>query len=305
METIVDRFEAMSIFVAVIDEGSLAAAARRLGCSRASVSRALARLESIAGERLLERTTRHFVVTEAGVRHASSYRLILAELAKLDATSQHAEVGGTVVVTAPDLFGRINVMPIVESFLESYPQTEVRCLFLNRVMDLVGEGIDIAIRLAALPDSSLTAVKVGEVRRLTCAAPSYLDRYNRPERPTDLIAHRCIGLNDAGPQVLWPYRERSPRSSVRSVRITCKLSTNSAGAAVDAAARGLGIIRPLSYQVEEHIARGSLIPLLDEYEPEPVPVSLVFRPHDRSGAVRAFIDHAVPRLRELFRGSQQ
>lgn len=298
-----DRLEAMSIFLAVVEEGSLAAAARRLGCSPASVTRAVARLEAIAGERLLERTTRRFAISEAGARHAAAYRVILAEFAQLEARSQDAVVSGSVVVTAPELFGRLNVMPVVENFLAAYPQTEVRSLFLNRMVDLVGEGVDVAVRLATLPDSSLIAIKIGEVRRLTCAAPRYLAERPRLEQPADLMNHWCIGLNEAGAQELWRYRERPPGRRVRSVRVTCRLATNSAGAAIDAAERGLGIVRPLSYQVETQIAQGSLIPLLEAYEPEPVPVSLVFRPQrgGNSCAVRAFIDYAVPRLRQLFK----
>jgi len=301
-----DRLDAMSIFLAVVDEGSLAGAARRLGCSPASVTRAVARLESISGERLLERTTRRLAVSEAGVRHASVYRVMLAELAQLDERLRNDVVSGSVVITAPELFGRLNVMPIVESFLAAHPQTEVRSLFLNRMVDLVGEGVDVAVRLATLPDSSLTAVKIGEVRRLTCAAPRYLAEFPRPEQPADLMSHLCIGLNEAGAQELWPYREHPPGRRIRSVRVACRLATNSAGAAIDAAVRGLGIVRPLSYQVEKQISQGSLVSLLEAYEPEPVPVSLVFRPQGggNCGAVRAFIEHAVPRLRELFRASQ-
>ena len=301
-----DRLEAMSIFLAVVDEGSFAAAARRLGCSPASVTRAVARLEAIAGERLLERTTRRFAISEAGARHAAAYKVILTEFAQLEARSRDAVVSGSVVVTAPELFGRLNVMPVIESFLAAYPQMEVRSLFLNRMVDLIGEGVDVAVRLAALPDSSLTAVKLGEVRRLTCAAPRYLDARALPEQPQDLINHWCIGLNEAGAQELWRYRERPPGRRVRSVRVSCRLATNSAGAAIDAAVRGLGIVLPLSYQVEKQIAQGSLIPLLEAYEPEPVPVSLVFRPQGggNGGAVRAFVDHAVPRLRQLFREPQ-
>lgn len=302
-----DRLEAMSIFLTVIEEGSLTGASRRLGLSPASVTRAVARLEEMSGDRLLERTTRRFAVSEAGVRHACVYRAMLAELAQLGAHSKDAVVGGSVVVTAPELFGRLKVMPVVESFLATYPQTQVRTLFLNRMVDLVGEGVDVAVRLATLPDSTLTAVKVGEVRRLTCAAPSYLNGRALPEQPSDLMNHLCIGLNEAGAQELWPYNDHSPGRRVRSVRIACRLTTNNAGAAIDAAVRGLGIVRPLSYQVEEHIAQGALVPLLEAYEPDPVPVSLVFRPQGggNGGAVRAFVDHAAPRLRDLFKGSTQ
>ncbi len=302
-----DRLEAMSIFLAVVDEGSLAGAARRLGCSPASVSRAVARLEASSGERLLERTTRHFAISDAGARHAAVYRNMLAEFAQLGARSQDAVVNGTVVVTGPELFGRLNVMPVVESFLAAYPQTQVRSLFLNRMVDLVGEGVDVAVRLAPLADSSLTAVKIGEMRKLTCASPRYLDERGPPEQPQDLLNHLCIGLNDAGAQELWRYRERPAGRRLKSVRVTCRLMTNSAGAAIDAAVRGLGIVSPLSYQVEKQIVQGLLVPLLEAYEPEPVPVNLVFRPLGRanSGAVRAFIDHAVPRLREMSRDSWQ
>ncbi|WP_173088535.1 LysR family transcriptional regulator [Devosia sp. 1635] len=290
----------MSIYLAVIDAGSFAAAARRLGCSPASVTRAVTRLEEASGDRLLERTTRQFSVTEAGARHAAVYRLLLTELAQLEAHAQDPVVKGTVVITAPELFGRMNVIPVVESFLAAHPQAEARSLLVNRVVDLVDEGIDVAVRLAPLPDSSLTAIKLGEVRRLTCAAPRYLDKHGVPEKPSDLTGHSCIGLNEAGAQELWSYREHPSGRRIKSVRVACRLTTNSAGAAADAAVRGLGIIRPLSYHVEEHIARGSLVPLLAPYEPERVPVSLVFPPQGKGNfsAVRMFIDHAVPRLRE-------
>ncbi|WP_142850262.1 LysR family transcriptional regulator [Telmatospirillum sp. J64-1] len=299
-----DRLEAMSIFVAIVDTGSLAAAARKLGYSPASVTRAVARLEASAGERLLVRTTRRFSVTEAGARHAATYRLILEELAHLETRSRDIAISGSVVVTTPELFGRLNVMPVVESFLAAHPHVQVRVLLLNRMVDLTGEGVDVAVRLADLPDSSMTAVRIGEVRRLTCAAPAYLAQHPPPEHPSDLLEHWCIGLNEAGAQELWRYREGASARRVRSVRVTCRLALNSAAAAIEAAERGMGIVRPLSYQVERQIADGSLVPLLQDYEPEPIPVHLVFQPRRGSGgAVRAFIDHAVPRLRRAFGGS--
>ena len=293
-----DRLEAMSIFVAVVEAGSLAAAARRLGRSPASVTRAVATLEAGAGERLLERTTRRFAITEAGTRHLATYRAVLDELAGLEARSADIEIRGSVVVTAPELFGRLKVMPVVESFLTAHPGTQVRVLLLNRVVDLVGEGVDVAVRLADLSDSSMTAVRIGEVRRLTCAAPAYLARHAPPQSPVDLADHFCIGLNEAGTQELWRYREPAAARRVRSVRVTCRLAVNGVGAAIEAAERGMGIVRPLSYQVERQIAEGSLVALLRDHEPEPVPVNLVFRPRRGDGsAVRAFIDHAVPLLR--------
>lgn len=296
-----DRLKAMSIFVAIVDTGSLAAAARKLGCSPASVTRAVAHLEEIAGERLLVRTTRRFAVTEAGARHVATYRLVLEELGHLEARSRDIAVSGSVVITAPELFGRLIVMPVVESFLAAHPHAQVRVLLLNRMVDLVGEGVDVAVRLADLQDSSMTAVRIGEIRKLTCAAPSYLAERPAPKHPSDLMNHWCIGLNEAGAQELWRYRESASARRIRSVRVTCRLALNSAAAAIGAAERGMGIVRPLSYQVERQIADGSLITLLQDYEPEPIPIHMVFRPRRGSGsAVRAFIDHAVPRLRQTF-----
>lgn len=288
----------MSIFVAVVQAGSLASAARKLGRSPASVTRAVAQLEATAGERLLERTTRRFSVTEAGARHATTYKLMLDELDRLADPTQDVEIHGTVVITAPELFGRLHVMPVVESFLEIYPSAQVRVLLLNRMVDIVGEGVDVAVRLADLPDSSMNAIKIGEVRRLICAAPSYLAERAPLAHPSELQNHRCIGLNEAGAQELWRYRENTPARRTRSVRVTCRLSLNSAAAAIKAAEHGMGLVRPLSYQVERQVADGSLVVLLREYELEPVPVHIVFQPGKSAArAVRAFIDHAVPLLR--------
>lgn len=297
-----DRLEAMSIFVAVVDAGSLAAAARTLGRSPASVTRAVAALEAGAGERLLERSTRRFAVTEAGTRHLATYRAVLEELSGLEAPSR--EISGGVVITAPELFGRLKVLPVVESFLAAFPRTQVRLLLLNRVVDLVGEGVDVAIRLADLPDSSMTAVRIGEVRRLTCAAPAYLARHEPPASPANLADHSCIGLNEAGTQELWRFRESHAARRVRSVRVTCRLAVNGVAAAIEAAEHGMGIVRPLSYQVERQLAEGSLVALLQDFEPAPLPIHLVFQPRRSDGsAVRAFIDHAVPLLRHASGGA--
>lgn len=297
-----DRFEAMSIFVAVADGGSLAAAGRKLGRSPASVTRAVASLEASAGGQLIERSTRRLALTEAGYRHLATYRRVLDELADLQAPSPDAVVSGSVVITAPELFGRMKVMPVVERFLAAYRETQVRLLLLNRVVDLVGEGVDVAVRLAHLPDSAMTAVRLGAVRRLTCAAPAYLAEHGRPTRPSDLTNHWCIGLNDAGTQDLWRYSDPGAGRRARSVRVSCRLALNGAGAAIDAAERGLGIVRPLSYQVERQIAAGTLVALLEPYEPEPVPVHLVFQTRRADGsAVRAFIDYAAPLLRQQFK----
>jgi DNA-binding transcriptional LysR family regulator len=295
-----DRLEAMEIFVAAIEGGSLAAAAHRLGRSPATVTRAIAQLEQQAGDRLLQRTTRTLKLTGRGLQQLDVFRAMLAELAALmPQPSSNRPVAGTLVVTAPELFGRLKAMPLIESFLAMHPAASVRVLLLNRVIDLGEEGVDVAIRLAALPDSRLVAVRLGEVRRLVCAAPAYLDRKGWPEHPGDLNTHECIGQNEAGERELWPFRLRGrSRDHLRSFPIRSRLTLNSTGAARDAAMRGHGVCRLLAYQVADQLADKSLEPLLAQFEPAPVPVSLVFhtRPR-REGIVRAFVDHVGPLLR--------
>jgi DNA-binding transcriptional LysR family regulator len=292
-----DRLDAMAMFVAAIDEGSLAAAGRRLGRSAPSMTRAIALLEAWSGERLLHRSSRRLRLTEAGERRLAGYRLVLAELAAGNA--EPAAVAGALVLTAPVQFGRFAVMPALESFLARHPGVSARMLLLDRVVSLVEEGADVAVRLAALPDSALSAVRLGEVRRMVCAAPAYLDAAGVPERPADLVAHACLALSDVGDAELWPFEARDDgRRRLRSVQIRARLTVNSVAATLDAALRGQGVGRFMGYQVAELIAQGRLVPLLQDFEPPPVPVHLVFHPTGRrGGTVRAFVDHAAPLLR--------
>lgn len=293
-----DRLEAMSVFVVVVEAGSLATAARQLGRSPASVTRAIAQLEAGAGERLLDRTTRRFNVTEAGSRHLAVYRDMLEEFDRLERPERDVGVQGTVVITAPELFGSLHVMPVIERFLEAYPAVQVRVLLLNRIVDLVGEGVDVAIRIASLQDSAMHALKIGEVRQLICAAPGYLAGRPPLTHPSELQDHWCIGLNEAGAQELWRYRENLSPRRLRSVRVNCHLSLNSAGAAIKAAKGNLGLVRPLSYQVQRSLAEGTLVRVLQNYELGPIPVQMVFRPRkNASNAMRAFVDFAAPLLK--------
>jgi DNA-binding transcriptional LysR family regulator len=203
------------------------------------------------------------------------------------------------VVTAPELFGRLKALPLIETFLSAHPAASARVLLFNRVIDLGEEGVDVAIRLTALPDSRLAAVRLGEVRRLICAAPAYLDRKGRPAHPSDLDTHESIGHNEAGERELWPFRlPGRARHRVRSFPIRSRLTLNSTGAARDAAMRGHGVCRLLSYQVADLLADRILEPLLTQFEPAPVPVNLVFQTRPRrDGIVRAFVDHMGPLLR--------
>jgi DNA-binding transcriptional LysR family regulator len=296
-----DRVEAMAMLVAAVDTGSLAAASRKVGRSPASVTRAVTLLEDLAGDRLLHRSTRRLKLTEVGERHVAVYRHVLLELADVaDNKGTATEIEGSVTMTAPELFGRLKLMPVVEDFLAGQPGVRARVLLLNRVVDLVQEGIDVAVRFASLPDSGLIAVKLGEMRRLVCAAPAYIDRMGMPGRPADLPRHVCLGDEDGGDRLLWHFVDRtSVRHRALSIAVAPRIALNSAGAAVDSAVRGSGICRAMAYQVADHIDAGRLVPLLSDVEQSSVPVHLVFHPIPRRNrALRAFVDVATPRLRD-------
>ncbi len=297
-----DRLDAMALFVAAVEGGSLAAAARRYGRSPAAVTRAVALLERYAGETLLLRSTRKLSLTAAGDRYLAIWREVLAKLREIEPEGSGAPLRGGIVLTAPELFGRLKVMPFLETFLRDHPQITARVLLVNRVVDLIGEGVDLAVRLAPLPDSTMTAIKLGEVSTLLCASPEYLARAGSPATPHQLGRHDCIGLNAEGDGELWGFGVAPEQGTrIRSVRIHARLSVNNAAAAIDAALRGHGLIRARSYQVADEISAGRLVRVLAHFEPTPTPAQLVFYP-DRAkrGVLRTFIEHAVPTLkREL------
>ncbi len=294
-----DRLDAMEMFLAAVNDGSLASAARRLGRSAAAATRAVVLLENEAGEPLLLRSTRGLRLTAAGERHVAVWRDVLDQLADVRGVADARVTAGTLVVTAPELFGRQNLMPILNDFLDAHPKVQARILLLNRLVDLVGEGIDVAVRLAPLPDTSLIAVKVGTIRRIVCASPAYLASTRKPKQPHDLKDHVCIGLSPDSNVELWPFRRDAHGQHERSVQVRTRLALNSAAACLDAARRGHGVVQALSYQVAEDIASGRLTAMLTEYEAQAVPVSVVFRAHPRRWSpTRSFVDHAVPRLRQ-------
>ncbi len=294
-----DRLNAIELFVMAVDAGSLAAAARRQGRSPATVTRAVALLEGLTGETLLLRSTRRLSLTPAGECRLAIWREVLAKLAEIEPSRSGVPLKGSIVLTAPELFGRLKVMPVLESFLRRETLVAARVLLVNRLVDLPGEGVDVAVRLAPLPDSTTTAIKLGEVRMLVCASPDYLARAGSPANPRELTGHDCIGLNREGDGELWPFGSHGEkRNRVRSVRVPTRLSLNNAGAAIDAARRGHGLVRARAYQVTEDIAAGRLVHVLETFEPPPSPAHLVFHPErGKHSPVRAFIDHAVPALR--------
>lgn len=295
-----DRLEAMQMFVWAVDEGSLAGAARRMGRSAAAATRAVAMLEVAADETLLLRSTKGLRLTPAGERKLALWREVLEKLDEPGPEPANRDaVSGSLVLTAPELFGRLKVLPVVETFIEQHPHVQARLLMLNRVVDMVGEGVDLAVRLAHLEASSLVAVKLGEVRQLVCASPAYLAEHNPPRTPADLADHACIGMTPESDQELWPFKRQAGGGRARSVRVNTSLAMNSAAASLESALRGRGVARLLSYQVADEIAAGRLQVLVSKFEPEPIPVSLVFRTAPRAGsALRYFIDYSVPILRK-------
>jgi DNA-binding transcriptional LysR family regulator len=293
-----DRLEAMSLFVAAIDGGSLAAAAKRYGRSPAGVTRAVALLEQNAGETLLLRSTRKLSLTASGEHHLAVWREVLEKLGDLAPSGTGGPVQGNVVLTAPELFGRVAVLPLLESFLEEYPLVSARALLVNRLVNLIGEGVDLAVRLAPLADSALSAIRIGEVRTLLCASPTYMAKAAPLATPADLDRHACIGLDVGVEGERWSFASPTPSRKRRSVRVEPRLSINNAAATIDAAVRGHGVIQARSYQVADAIAEGRLKRLLPEWEEPPAPAHLVF-PAGRAayGSVRALIDHLAPALR--------
>ncbi|MBK7397947.1 MAG: LysR family transcriptional regulator [Myxococcales bacterium] len=296
-----DRLEAMRAFVVTVDAGSFSAAARQLRCSPASTTRAVAGLEARLGAQLLRRTTRSLALTEPGERYLTTCRRVLAELAEAEQQAAGA-VGapqGLLTVTAPTRFGALHVRPALQRCLATHPALRARLLLLDRVVNVVDEGIDVAIRIADLPDSALVAVKVGELHRVTCASPDYLSRRGRPKAPTDLAGHACIGFSALTATDTWTFG--AGKGGGRKVRVAVRpvLTVNTAEAAVGAAVDGVGVTCALSYQVEDELRAGRLVRLLADHEPAPVPVHVVHAASATSAKVRAFVEVAVPHLRAV------
>jgi DNA-binding transcriptional LysR family regulator len=292
-----DRFEAMQLFVSVAEQHSFAAAARRHAVAPARVTRAVAALEAKIGARLLHRTTRAVRLTEAGLTYLGQCKRILSELevAEALAATSHRELSGLVSVTAPVLFGRLHVTKVVNAFLEQHPRVSMRVSFEDHVLDLFERNIDVAIRIAHLPDSSLRAVQVGAVRRVVCASPAYLRARGTPRHPRELMQHETIGFSDAADQQTWSFKidGRQERIALRP-----RLVANTADLAIAAARTGHGCARLLSYQVREDVEKKRLRIVLAEHELPPVPVHVVrVEGRDASARVRAFADFSAQQLR--------
>jgi DNA-binding transcriptional LysR family regulator len=284
----------MRVFVAVAEAQGFAPAARRVGMSPPAVTRAIAALEERIGTRLLHRTTRIVRLTEAGSRFLADCKRILGELeeAEASAAGSHAEPRGLLAVTAPVMFGRMFVAPLVLDFLARHPRVTARTLFLDRVADLIDEGLDVAVRIAHLPDSSLRAVRVGSVRRVVCASPGYLAARGAPRTPADLSQLDAIAFSLGASPEEWSF------ASGETVSPPARLTVNSNDVAIAAAVAGRGVTRVLSYQIAPELRAGKLEVVLADFEPPPIPISVVHAEARRAAAkVRAFVDFAVERLR--------
>lgn len=296
-----DKLRAMTTFVRIVETGSLTAAADRLGTSPTSVVRSLSALERALGVRLLNRTTRRMALTDEGREYFERCRHLLAAVDDAEAAllARQVSPAGRLVITAPVIFGRLHVAPLVTDFLAAFPGVRAELLLVDRVVDLIDEGIDLALRIGALPESSLVAIPLGSTRRIVCASPDYLARHGEPAQPADLSRHRAIRIAGAGPD--WEF---GGDGAACRVAIHDILATNHIDCAIDACLKGVGCGRFFAYQVRPQLADGTLVRLLRAFEPPPVPVNFAY-PHSRllSSRVRAFIERAAPPLREKLRES--
>ena len=296
-----DRLEAMSIFVAAVETGSFSAASRKLDVPLPTVSRKVSELEAHLKSRLLVRSTRKLALTEAGVAYLSACRRILDEVGNAERTAagEYSAPRGELVLTAPIVFGRLHVLPIVCDFLARFPEIDVRLVLSDRNVQLVDDQIDIAVRIGALPDSSLVAMRVGSVTQVVGASPDFLAAQGTPKTPQDLEQLPCVAFDTVAAGAAWTFASVDGGRS-QSVNVRMRLSVNTAEAAIDAAIAGVGLVRVLSYQAAGAVDEGKLKLVLRKFERDPLPVSLV---HKGQGhlplKLRSFLDFAAPRLKAV------
>jgi len=295
-----DRLEAMSILLTAVEAGSLSAAARRLGMPLATVSRRVSDLEAHLRTRLFNRTSRRLALTDAGRSYVEACKRILEEVTEAEraVAGEYSAPKGDLIITAPVVFGRLHVLPVITAFLKAYQDINVRLVLADRIVNLLDDNVDLAVRIGPLSDSGLVATRVGAIRQVVCGSPAYFAARGVPERPADLGRHDCITSDGLMSPDVWRFPSRK---STASVAIRSRLAVNSAQAAIDAAVGGLGITRVLSYQAVTAIRAGALKIVLEEFEPAPWPVSLVYAGGGRllPLKLRAFLDFAAPRLKAV------
>jgi DNA-binding transcriptional LysR family regulator len=296
MEFTMDRFHELRVFIAVADCGGLAKAAAVIHSSPPAVTRTIASLEERLGVRLFDRTTRSLRLTEPGIKFLDDARRLLGdlEIAEQEMAGQSNVVSGNLTITTSLTFGRAMLLPIVTDFIDANPRITVSMLLFDRVVDLIDEGFDLAVRIANLPDSSLVSRHVGDVRRMLVASPAYLSKHGSPKTPDDLKTHAIIGQT-----ALMPNRELRyfKAGKPASITLPIRLEINDAHACISAAEHGKGITIALSYMVTDSLREGRLVPVLNEFRPPPVPVNLIYAQRRIvAPKIRAFTDFAAPRL---------
>ncbi|UOB59744.1 LysR family transcriptional regulator [Burkholderia pyrrocinia] len=293
-----DRIDAMSVLIAAVESGSLSKASRRLGLPLATVSRKMADLEAHLKATLLVRSSRGLELTPAGRSYVTAAKSILEQVVEAEraAAGEYLEPKGDLVVTGPNMFGRMHVLPVVTSFLAAYPDVSVGLMLTDRITHFLDDQIDVALRIGDLPDSELVAIRLGAVRRVICASPSYLSTRGIPVSPDELPEHSVVSFENVSSTSNWKFWSGG---SDFEVPFRSRLSVNTIEAAIDAGLAGSGLIRTMSYQITEYVRRGDLQIVLSEFEPPVRPVHLVYDKKNRLPLkLRAFIDFVVPRLRE-------
>ena len=294
-----DKFRAMKTFVRIAETGSLTAAANALDTSLPTVVRTLAALERQLGVSLLNRTTRRIHLTDEGAQYLERCQAILSDMQEAEETlvSRRTELRGKLTVTASVLFGRRYIGPIVSEFLQHHPHVSADLLLLDRIVNLVEEGVDVGVRIADLKDSPLVAKPVGKVRRVVCASEQYLRRHGIPKVPNDIRTHRCVRHLGLAPRSEWHFRVGNRNVTVP---ITSIITCNEIDSALNACVSGLGLGMFLSYMVAPYRNSGEIAYVLEQFEPEPVPVQVVY-PYSKllSGKVRAFVDDCVVKLKHV------
>jgi len=293
-----DRLQAMNVFLSAVEGGSLSAAGRKLGMPLATVSRNLSELEAHLKARLLNRSTRGLALTDAGRDYLAACKRILEDVGEAEraAAGEYSEPRGELVLTAPIVFGRMHVLPVLTEFLAAFPEVDIRLVQSDRIVHLLDEHVDLAVRIGELPDSRLTATRLGATRRVACASPTYFHEHGVPETPEQLSGHRCISSEALGATEAWRF---TGAGSEIIVPLHPRLVVTTAEAAIDAAIAGAGVTRVLCYQIDAPERDGRLQRVLREFEPKPLPISLVHAGQRRLPLkLRAFLDFAAPRLRE-------
>jgi DNA-binding transcriptional LysR family regulator len=294
-----DRLDAMTVLLRVVDRGSFSAASRDLGMPLATVSRKINELERHLGTRLLVRTTRKVALTDSGTSYVASARRILDDInetERLAAGEFHAP-RGELVLTAPILFGQLHILPIVAEFLAAYPEINIRLMLSDKNLHLIDDHVDMAVRIGALPDSSMVASRVGSMRTVVCASPKLLAEHTEPKTPEKLADMPCVSFEPLAPVSAWSFCAKADRRTIE-VPFRARLTVTTAAAAVWAAVNAVGVTRVLHYQCADPMREGVLRIILSKYEIEPHPVHLL---HAARGALpskmRVFLDFAADRLR--------